>query len=125
MMLAEGFGFVGGALSMLQAVPQVRRVRALGHGRGVSLTAWQFTFAANITWLGYGLRMPSPSLVVTNMVTAVLSAAVIVAIMDARFRPVLMLPVLGAMGVLAVQVIPEAFTSAQARTPPFPWAPSR
>jgi len=111
MITAELFGFVGGSLSMMQALPQARRVRALGHGRGVSLGAWVFTFAANVTWLGYGLRMGSPSLVMTNVVSAVLSAAVIAAIVDSRFRPVLALPVLGVGFAIAVQVIPEAFTS--------------
>lgn len=111
MITAEMFGFVGGALSMMQALPQARRVRALGHGRGVSTSAWVFTFAANVTWLGYGVRIASPSLVMTNVVSAVLSAAVITAIVDARFRPVLALPVLGIGFAFAVQVIPEAFTS--------------
>lgn len=111
MITAELFGFVGGGLSMMQALPQARRVRALGHGRGVSLSAWVFTFAANVTWLGYGIRMASPSLVMTNVVSAVLSATVIVAIAEARFRPALVLPVLGVTAALAVQVVPETFTS--------------
>lgn len=111
MMVGEVFGFVGGSLSMMQALPQARRVRALGHGRGVSLTAWLFTLAANATWLGYGLRISSPALVMTNVVSAVLSAAVIVALVDKRFRPMLSLPAAAISVVLLLLVLPEAVIS--------------
>jgi uncharacterized protein with PQ loop repeat len=111
MMVGEMFGFVGGSLSMMQALPQARRVRALGHGRGVSLTAWLFTLAANATWLGYGLRIGSPSLVLTNVVSAVLSSAVIVALVDKRAKPMLSLPTAAIAVVLLLLVLPEAVIS--------------
>lgn len=111
MQAAELFGFAGGAMSMMQALPQARRVRALGHGRGVSIGTWLLTFAANATWLGYGIKIASPSLTLTNIVSALLSATVLLALLDARFRPELVLPVAALSTVAVVQVVPEAVVS--------------
>ena len=111
MQAAEIFGFAGGAMSMMQALPQARRVRALGHGRGVSVGTWLLTFAANATWLGYGLKIASPSLTLTNIVSAVLSATVLLALLEARFRPSLVLPLAAIIAVGVVQVVPEAVVS--------------
>lgn len=86
-------------------------MRALGHGRGVSLPAWLFTFVANATWLGYGIRIGSPSLMLTNVVAAVLSAVVIVALRDAKSRPMLWLPLLLLALAGGVQVLPESVPS--------------
>lgn len=107
----EVFGFIGGVLSTLQAWPQVRRVRALGHGRGVSIAAWLLTFTANGVWLGYGLRIDSPSLVMTNVVSGILSVLVIAALVEERYRPLLTLPVLAMVFVVIAQTLPEVVIS--------------
>lgn len=111
MQAAEIFGFAGGTLSMMQALPQARRVRALGHGRGVSIPTWVLTFVANATWLGYGIKIASPSLTLTNAISAGLSATVLMVLLDSKFRPALVLPIGGFMAVSLVQVVPEALVS--------------
>lgn len=111
MQAAEIFGFAGGTLSMMQALPQARRVRALGHGRGVSVPTWVLTFTANATWLGYGIKIASPSLTLTNLISAALSATVLLALLDASLRPRVLLPVSAFCAVAVVQLVPEALVS--------------
>lgn len=111
MIAAEAFGFVGGAMSMMQALPQARRVRALGHGRGVSVGAWVLTFVANTTWLGYGIKILSPSLTLTNLIAGGLSATVLLVLLDESARPKLLLPLGGVVALSLVQVVPEAVVS--------------
>lgn len=111
MISAEVFGFAGGAMSMVQALPQARRVRALGHGRGVSTGTWVLTFAANATWLGYGIQLSSPSLIITNLVSAALVSSVLLVLLDTSWRPRLVLPVAGLAAATVVQVLPEAVVS--------------
>ena len=71
MSLAEFFGFVAAALGVLQALPQTLRVRRLGHGRGVSLAMWLMMTGSSSVWLGYGLRIGSPSLIASTVATGV------------------------------------------------------
>jgi uncharacterized protein with PQ loop repeat len=76
----ELFGFVAGALGVIQGAPQAARVRRLGHGAGVSMTMWLLMFTSNSLWTGYGLEIGAPSLVVSNVLTAIIGAWVVVAL---------------------------------------------
>ena len=84
MSLAEFFGYLAAALGVLQAWPQTRKVRALGHGRGVSITMWVMMSTSNAAWLGYGVRIGSPSLVTSTIASACLNLSVVLALVDNR-----------------------------------------
>lgn len=80
MLLAEVFGFAAAAFGIAQGIPQARRVRALGHSRGVSLATWLMMMASSAAWLGYGIRTASPSLVVSTVATGFINAGVALAV---------------------------------------------
>lgn len=78
--IGELLGFLGGMTGMLVALPQVRRIRNLGHGRGVSLPTWVLTLTVTAAWLGWGLRVGSPSAIASNLIATVLNGAVLAAL---------------------------------------------
>lgn len=79
-LLAEVFGFAAAAFGIAQGVPQARRVRSLGHSRGVSLATWLMMTASSAAWLGYGIRTASPSLVASTVATGFINASVALAV---------------------------------------------
>ena len=107
MNLAEVIGFLAGALGMFNALPQVRLVRTLGHGEGVSVTAWALTFIVNASWAGYGIRFGSPSIIVTNTIAGILAASVLVALLGMTGRVILGLSVATAVFVAAALMLPD------------------
>lgn len=84
--IAEIFGFVGGILSMVQAVPQAWRIYRLNTGYGVSLSAWLLMLYRMAAWTGYGILVGLPSVFVTNAIGAFTSALVVVALLEQRHK---------------------------------------
>ncbi len=78
--MGELIGLLAGCVGMVQAIPQVRQIRSLGHGRGVNLTSWVLTLVVQASWLGYGTRIDSPAVLITNAAGGVLAAAVVIAL---------------------------------------------
>ena len=107
MNLAEVIGFLAGTLGMFNALPQVRLVRALGHGEGVSVTAWMLTFIVNACWAGYGIRFGSPSIILTNTIAGILAASVLVALLGMTARVILGLSAATAVFVAAALMLPD------------------
>jgi uncharacterized protein with PQ loop repeat len=78
--IGEICGFIGGTIGIAQGLPQVIRIRRLGHSNGVVLSPWIlmcFMFAA---WVGFGLKTASPAIWVTNALTFVTTSMVVFAI---------------------------------------------
>jgi uncharacterized protein with PQ loop repeat len=84
--LAEILGFMGGTIGILQGVPQALRIRRLGHADGVSLSHWYFLTTQFAAWVGFGLRVDSPAIWVTNALTFATSAAVIFGIQSSKLK---------------------------------------
>lgn len=80
MAVAELFGFLAAALGVMQGLPQARRVKSLGHSRGVSLAMWILMTSSSAAWLGYGIRTGSPSLVASTVATGLINGRVVVTI---------------------------------------------
>jgi uncharacterized protein with PQ loop repeat len=85
-MIAEILGFLGGTIGILQGVPQALRIRRLGHADGVSLSHWYFMTTQFAAWVGFGLRVDSPAIWVTNALTFATSAAVIFGIQSSKLK---------------------------------------
>lgn len=85
-MIAEILGFLGGTIGILQGVPQALRIRRLGHADGVSLSHWYFMTTQFAAWVGFGLRVDSPAIWVTNALTFATSAAVIFGIQSNKLK---------------------------------------
>lgn len=111
MSVAELFGFIAAILGVIQAWPQARRVRALGHSQGVSLAMWMMMAASSACWLGYGLRESSPSLIASTVASGFMNMNVVVAI-SGRPRVIIprMVPILAA-GLFGVWFLPSWLTS--------------
>lgn len=109
--IGELIGFVGGAIGMVVAVPQARRLRTLGHGHGVSVPTWVLTFLVSVSWLGWGLRVASPSAVASNAVAAVLNGLVVATLLGRERRPVVLLTTLAVVSVALAQWLPMTVLS--------------
>lgn len=109
--MVELLGFLGGGIGMFYGLPQARRVRTLGHGRGVSLVAWLLMLVVSACWTGYGIRTGAPSVIVTNTIAGVINGSVVVALVPRESRPMLWMPLLAVVVVLLSQVLPEAVLS--------------
>ena len=76
----EAVGFIAGSLGIFFGLPQALRVRKLGHGHGVSLISWLLQYGVSISWATYGFAHKSPSVLLTNVSAASVTASVILAI---------------------------------------------
>lgn len=84
--IGELCGFAGGALGTVVAIPQVVRIRRMGHSDGVSLLPYLLLCVTYSSWFTYGVMLASPSLVVSNILTYTTGAFVIVAIRGNNWR---------------------------------------
>ncbi len=94
MAAVEWLGFLGGGIGIFFGLPQVRQVRAVGHGQGVSLLTWIMLFAGAASWAGYGIRIGSISVTVTNVAAAVINGCVVVTVHGRGRKPLLWLAAL-------------------------------
>jgi MtN3 and saliva related transmembrane protein len=85
MELVTAIGFTAGALTTVAFLPQLQRTWRTRSADDVSL-AMLLTFTTGVLlWFVYGLLMQSWPIVVTNVVTFLLTAAILV--LKLRFRP--------------------------------------
>ena len=89
MSLAEWFGFLGGTLGIAQGVPQVVRIVRLGHGHGLSWASRLMMLSSSMAWMSYGIRVESPSIIVTNLVSLLLEVLVVFMLAGVSWRTVL------------------------------------
>jgi uncharacterized protein with PQ loop repeat len=121
--LAEFFGYVAAMLGVLQAWPQTRKVRSLGHGRGVSITMWVMMSTSNAAWLGYGFRIGSPSLITSTVASACLNLSVVLALVEnrrlvlLRWVPVALVMAVGSALLPGWLVTPVLFVFTLSRVP--------
>ena len=108
MQAQEIFGFVAGAIGVYMAVPQARNIRKLGHGEGVSLTYWAVLVMVNASWLGYGILLGSPSLIVSNVLGFTTSTMVVTALINKGWIAWPVIYGIGAVWVLAFKMLPIA-----------------
>lgn len=111
MLLAEVFGFAAAAFGIAQGIPQARRVRALGHSRGVSLATWLMMMASSAAWLGYGIRTASPSLMVSTVATGFINAGVALAVAGSTRSLRVRLAVVAGVFVVGAVVLPTWIVS--------------
>lgn len=74
----ELLGFVAGACSTLAFVPQVLRVWKTRSARDISYGMYFIFLSGNVLWFAYGVSTHAIPLIVCNVVTILLSAAVVV-----------------------------------------------
>jgi uncharacterized protein with PQ loop repeat len=110
--IGEICGFIGGTIGIAQGLPQVLRIRRLGHSNGVVLSPWIlmcFMFAA---WVGFGLKTASPAIWVTNALTFITTSMVVFAIRGKAISTVALLIAIAAGASMFVFYGPEILTNA-------------
>jgi uncharacterized protein with PQ loop repeat len=108
---AELFGFVAAVLGVLQAWPQARKIRTLGHGHGVSITMWILMTGSSAAWLGHGIRIGSPSLIASTVASAVMNLTVVLALTSSPRVVVFRFTVLSSVTVLLIATLPLWITT--------------
>ncbi len=82
--LVEPVGLVAGFLTTVSFVPQVWKVWRSKRADDLSLGMFSIFVGGVSLWLIYGLMLQSPSIIVANLITFVLAAALLV--MKLRFN---------------------------------------
>ncbi|MEN9989754.1 MAG: hypothetical protein RL508_733 [Actinomycetota bacterium] len=100
--IAEIFGFIGGAIGVATGVPQMMRIRRLGHSDGLALSPWILMYVQFAAWTGFGLRVGSPAIWVANLLTFFTTALVVTAVKGNSVKNWLV--ILGAGAVTGVAV---------------------
>ena len=84
--IGEICGFIGGAIGIATALPQVVRIRRLGHADGLALSPWLLMLVMFAAWTAFGLRVASPSIWIANFLTFFTTALVVTAVKGNSLR---------------------------------------
>jgi uncharacterized protein with PQ loop repeat len=110
--LGEAAGLAGGALGTIMGIPQVMRIRKLGYSDGVSLLPWLLLCITYSAWFTYGVKLLSPALIISNLLTYLVGAFVIIAIRGNKFSSYAIMGGISAVTVLFVITVPEVWVQA-------------
>jgi len=110
--LGEACGLAGGALGTIMGIPQVLRIRKIGHSEGVALLPWLLLCITYSAWFTYGVQLLSPALIISNLLTYIVGAFVITAIRGNKFSSYAIMAAISAVTVLFVTTAPEALVQA-------------
>ena len=111
MFWAEVFGFVAAVLGVLQAWPQARKIRTLGHGHGVSITMWILMTGSSAAWLGYGIRIGSPSLIASTVASIFMNSMVLLALTSSPRVIIFRIAALSSATALLIATLPLWMTT--------------
>jgi len=78
--LGEVAGLIGGTIGIAQSVPQILRIRKLGHSNGLVLSPWILMYVQFSAWVGFGIKIGSPSIYATNFLTFIGAAMVVLTV---------------------------------------------
>ena len=84
--IGELCGFIGGLIGIATGLPQVFRIRRLGHADGLALSPWLLMLVQFAAWTAFGLKVFSPSILFANFLTFFTTALVVVAIKGNNLR---------------------------------------
>ena len=79
-MIATTLGVIGAVLGVVRAWPQVREVAVHRQTAGVSVQTWALTLLNNASWLTLGVVIGAVPIVISNLLSAVGSIAVLAAV---------------------------------------------
>jgi uncharacterized protein with PQ loop repeat len=100
--IGEIFGFIGGFIGIATGLPQMLRIRRLGHADGLELSPWVLMLVLFAAWTSFGFKAASPSIMVANLLTFFTTALVVVAITGNTFKSWSLILLIGAAAGLFV-----------------------
>ena len=110
--VGEICGFIGGAIGIATALPQVVRIRRLGHADGLALSPWLLMLVMFAAWTAFGWRVASPSIWIANFLTFFTTALVVTAVKGNSFKNWALIIAGGVATGLFVFYGPELITNA-------------
>lgn len=110
--IGEICGFTGGAIGIATALPQVVRIRRLGHADGLALSPWLLMLVMFAAWTAFGWRVASPSIWIANFLTFFTTALVVTAVKGNSFKNWALIIAGGVATGLFVFYGPEVITNA-------------
>lgn len=85
-------GWVGALMAIAIGIPQAVRLLRTRDTAGLAVMTWQLMLGLNIGWFSHGLLIDAPQMVVPNLISAAISATVLLLIRRARgLNPVTLL----------------------------------
>jgi uncharacterized protein with PQ loop repeat len=99
----ELVGFAGGACGIFLGIPQALNIRKLGHSDGVSKISWILIFVMNCGWASYGIRISSPSSLISNTLFGLVTASVVISLFNDQRKSLPLL--LGIAGLVAILIL--------------------
>jgi uncharacterized protein with PQ loop repeat len=78
--IATTLGVIGTVLGIIRAWPQVREIAVRRQTAGVSVQTWALTLLNNASWLALGVIIGAPPIIISNLLSAVGSVAVLTAV---------------------------------------------
>jgi uncharacterized protein with PQ loop repeat len=100
--IGEIFGFIGGFIGIATGLPQMLRIRRLGHADGLEFSPWLLMLVLFAAWTSFGFKAASPSIMVANLLTFFTTALVVVAITGNTFKSWSLILLIGAAAGLFV-----------------------
>lgn len=79
-MIATVLGAIGTTLGVVRAWPQVRQIAVRRETAGVSVPTWALTLLNNASWLTLGLVIGAVPIIISNLLSALGSVAVLTAV---------------------------------------------
>ncbi len=77
----EWLGYVAATLTTLSFVPQAIKTMRSGDTRGISLAMYAVFTVGVAFWFGYGLALGSWPMIVSNLITFALAAAILLVLL--------------------------------------------
>lgn len=104
--VGEICGFIGGTIGIATGVPQMLRIRKLGHSQGLALSPWILMYIQFAAWTSFGLRVGSPSIWVCNLLTFFTTALVVTAVKGNTTKNWAVIVSAGVATGLAIHILP-------------------
>ena len=77
----ELLGILGGAIGLVQSLPQIKKIRSLHEHDGISTTTYIFFLISGWAWFAYGTRTHSIAQMVVNPISQIMTITILVLIM--------------------------------------------
>ena len=90
-MIIQLIGLIAGFIGISTSLPQMIKIKKLGHSHGVSLMTYVINYASGRAWFGYGLRTHSIAQLIVAPLSMILTGIVIYEILGTKIKTYLIL----------------------------------
>jgi uncharacterized protein with PQ loop repeat len=102
----ELLGILGGAIGLIQSLPQIKKIWNLHEHDGISTTTYIFFMVSGWSWFTYGVRTHSIAQMVVNPIGQLMTITILVLIMGKSLKTLLSLSAITLLTFIIVFFIP-------------------